>query len=366
MRWLFLILAVAPLLAQAGLNYDRMADRIVKALALQPGERVIIRYDPGYFHELTAPVAARIKAAGAVVSLEMEYLKPPASDHGRLAAALGSADVYLWMPLRDELYVSPAEQQALADWLAQGGAHREIHFHWSGGSVLADGLPTKHPSPFDAIYEDALEIDYAALSARQDRVIAALRRGTLRIRTPQGTDLTLRVGDRPMNKQDGDASPARVRGAKMKVDREIELPAGVVRVAPEETTVNGTLVIPEARFGDAVAKNNRLEIVAGEVKAVHVGVNRSAVLNALREGGEPAHRFREIGIGVNPKLAIPAGSHVLPYYGYGDAVLRMSLGDNEELSGNVHGNWHRWFFFPDATVTSEAGVIVENGRLALR
>lgn len=364
MRWLLCLLTMVPVTAQ--LNYDHMAERMVRSLALEHGERVIIRYDPGYFHEITAPLKARIIASGAVVAGELEYLKPPATDHGRLAEALKTADVYLWMPLRDELYVSPGEQQALADWLKLGGKRREIHFHWSGGSVLADGLPTDHPAAFDSIYQSALDLDYAALSARQDRLIAALRSGTLRIRTPEGTDLTMRVGDRPMNKQDGDASPARVLRARMKVDREIELPAGVVRVAPEENTVNGTLVVPEARFGKVIARGIRFRIARGEVTQVSADENRAAVEAELKSGGAAGFRFREIGIGVNPKLVVPAGSKVLPYYGYGDAVLRLSLGDNEELAGGVRGNWHRWFFFPDATVSAGAEPIVRDGKLALK
>ena len=358
------ILLATPLLAQ--MNYEHMADRIVTSLALEKGERVIVRYDPGYFHQLTAPLKTRIAAAGAIVSAELEYLKPPASDNGRLAKALETADVYLWMPLCDDvLYVSPAEQQALAHWLDQGGKHREIHFHWSGGSVLADGLATKHPPDFDRVYESALDVDYAALSAKQDRVIAALRSGTLRIRTPDGTDLTLRVMNRPMNKQDGDASPARARRAKMRVDREVELPAGVVRVAPVENTVEGRLVIPEARFGDVIARKISFQIVAGEVKKIEAAEHRDAVETALKAGGPAAFHFREIAIGVNPKLAVPAGSKVLPYYGYGDAVLRMSLGDNEELSGEVRGNWHRWFFFPVSTITADSRPIVQAGKLAI-
>ncbi len=360
-----LFLLAAPVFAQ--MNYDHMANRIVKSLALEKGERVIVRYDPGFFHEITAPLKARIAAAGAVVSAEMEYLKPPATDGGRLENALKSADVYLWMPLREDvLYVSPAEQQALTHWLAEGGTHREIHFHWIGGSVLADGLSTTHPPAFDRLYQDALDVDYAALAAKQDRVIKALRTGTLRIRTPTGTDLQLRVGDRPMNKQDGDASGKRVKLARMKVDREIELPAGVVRVAPEETTVFGRLVVPEARFGNVVARNIRFEISAGQVLDFVADEHREAVEAALKEGGPAAYRFREIAVGVNPKLAIPAGSKVLPYYGYGDGVVRMSLGDNEELSGKVSGNWHRWFFFPDATITAGSEVIVKDGKLAVK
>lgn len=169
-----------------------------------------------------------------------------------------------------------------------------------------------------------------------------------------------------MNKQDGDASGKRVSQAKMKVDREIELPAGVVRVAPEETSVSGRLVVPEARFGKVVARNIRFEISSGQVLGFESGDHRDAVEAALKEGGPAAMRFREIGIGVNPKLSVPAGSKVLPYYGYGDAVVRLSLGDNQELAGKVGGEWRRWFFFPDATITSGSDVIVKDGKLVLK
>jgi hypothetical protein len=45
-------------------------------------------------------------------------------------------------------------------------------------------------------------------------------------------------------------------------------------------------------------------------------------------------KVREFGLGFNPKLAVPPGSTALPY-SYGDAVVRLSLGDNEEIGGEV-------------------------------
>ena len=48
---------------------------------------------------------------------------------------------------------------------------------------------------------------------------------------------------------------------------------------------------------------------------------------------------------------MPHGQTALPYYGYGDAVVRLSLGDNEEVGGSVRGGGVRWLFFPDTTVT---------------
>jgi hypothetical protein len=365
MKHALFLLAAGPLLAQ--MNYGHMADQIVKSLALSTGERVVLRYDPGYFHELTEPLKTRIAAAGGTVAAEIEYSKAGAGTAERLASALRSADVYLWMPLREDvLSVSPEERQVLLAWLEQGGAHREIHCHWSGGSVLADGLATRHPPEFDRLYAEALDVDYGALSAKQDRVIAAMRSGVLRVRTPEGTDLTMTLGTRPFNKQDGDASGAHARAAKVRVDREVELPAGVVRVAPLEESVNGRLVVPEARFGSVVARNIRFQIARGQITKIEAQEHRDVVEAALKAAGPAGFRFREIAVGVNPKLAVPRGSKVLPYYGYGDAVIRLSLGDNTELGGAVRGGFVRWFFFPDTTVSAGGKTIVRDGKLALR
>jgi hypothetical protein len=362
--FVLLLLGSLPVFGQ--LNYDRMAERIVKSLALTKGERVIVRYDPGYFAEMTAPIEKRIASAGAVVAAKLEYLEPSKADGGRLAELLKNADVYLWMPLREGVrYVSPAEQEALTKWLDAGGAHREIHFHWSQGSVLADGLTTAHPVEFDRLYQDALDIDYAALRGTQDKIEAALRSGALRIQTPAGTDLRLQVGDRPMNKQDGDASARRMKSAKVRVDREVELPAGVVRVAPEEKLVSGVIVNPEARFGGAIARGIRLVVTHGRITNVSAAENLAAVEAELKKGGSAAMQFREIGIGANPKLAAIPGNKSLPYFGYGAGVLRMSLGDNEELGGAVRGNYRRWFFFPDATITCGGKMLVRDGKLTI-
>ncbi len=312
-------------LAAAPLDYDRMAGRIVAALKVRPGERVLVGAEPGHFGGLAAPLERRLRAAGAT-----------------LVRDLDQADVYLWLPRRTEL--PAARRAALAAWLDRGGARREIHFHWEGGSVRPDGLAGEHSAELDAVYQQALEIDYAALADAQERAIARLRAGTVRVRTPAGTDLSFRVGDRPFNRQDGDASPERAQAARVRVDREIELPAGVLRVAPVEETASGRIVVPEGRFGAAVARGVTFEIAKGRVVRITARENVGAVEAYLNAGGETARRFREFGLGFNPKL--PG----LAYYGYGAGAVRLSLGDNQELGGAVRGGFVRWFFFPDATV----------------
>ncbi len=92
-------------------------------------------------------------------------------------------------------------------------------------------------------------------------------------------------------------------------------------------------------------------------------VTGQEALDAYLKSSPTLTSFRELGLGFNPKLVKPAGSAFLPYYGYGDAVVRLSLGDNTELAGAVRGGASRWLFFENTTITVGGDRIVENGRL---
>jgi hypothetical protein len=246
-------------------------------------------------------------------------------------------------------------------WIDARQDRRELHFHWVDGTRDLDGLTVPHRAAYDPVYLDALDIDYAAMAARMDAAIARLRAGEVRVRTPGGTDVRFRVGDRPFNRQTGDASKANALKGRIRIDRHTELPAGVLRVAPIENSVNGVLALPSARFADTRATNVRLVIRNGVVVDASATSGADAVKAFL--ASEPgASRFREFALGFNPKLTIPAGEQALPYYGYGAGIVRMSLGDNNELGGTVRGGGIRWFFFPDATVSAGGDVLVEKGK----
>jgi hypothetical protein len=336
--------------------YDRLAARIATALKVEPGERVLLRYDPATLGPLEAEVRKALAAAGAKVET-LNY--GPATD---FEARLAQTDIYIWLPAGTNAATPADQREILARWL-DAGRGRQIHFHWVGGTVDPDGLRGVHSAEFDRVYVDALDIDYAKLSASQDRAIAKLRSGEVRVKSPAGTDIRFQLGDRPFNKQDGDASKARMAQARVRVDREVELPAGVIRVAPIESSVNGVIVIPAARFDTVRATGIRLEFESGKIVRSKAE-SGDAALQAFLKSAPGATQFREFGLGFNPKLVIPPGSPYLPYYGYGDGVVRLSLGDSTEIGGAVRGGGVRWFFFPDTTVTAGTEPIVVNGRLA--
>ena len=77
-------------------------------------------------------------------------------------------------------------------------------------------------------------------------------------------------------------------------------------------------------------------------------------------------RIGEFNLGVNPALTLlPEYSKTIPYFGYGDGVIRLSLGDNQESGGENISSYHHWLFLIDATVTVDGNMLVEHGTLTV-
>jgi hypothetical protein len=349
-----LVLLAAWRPAAQSLPYEAMAARIAAALQTTPGERILLRVDPNTMAALAPIVRKQLEARGAVVDM-IPYGPVPDFE-----ARLAKTDVYVWLPAPSS--ATPSDQALMLQRWIDNGPGREVHFHWVDGTRDVDGLPATHTPAYDRVYVDALDIDYQQLAQRMDRAVARLRAGEVRVTSPAGTDVRFRVGDRPFNKQDGDASKARAAAGRIRIDRHVELPAGILRVAPIESSVNGVILLPSARFGNERATDVRLEFKDGLVSSARASRGNEA-LQAFLKSDPAASRFREFCLGFNPRLVVPPGESALPYYGYGAGVVRMSLGDNTELGGSVRGGLVRWLFFPDTTVRVGADVIVLDGKL---
>jgi hypothetical protein len=259
-----------------------------------------------------------------------------------------------------------AMQDWLKDDLAEHRGRRTIHFHWieNGSAYPIAGQPLPPRPVMDALYQRALlQTNYQALGEIERRFATALREGDVHVTSPGGTDLRFRAGDRPANLQDGDASAARTAQGAVLVDHEIELPAGVVRVAPLEDTVEGVVAFPPSQWDGRPVEGLTLRFSKGRVVEITAAAGRDAVEAEMRRAGDAGRAFREIGVGFNPLLAVPERDPWIPYYGYGAGVVRLSIGDNTELGGRVTGGYVRWNFFTDLTVTVGSTTWVRNGRM---
>ena len=378
------------------LDYSAIARRIVQQLALEPGERVISIAHPGVFEDLVPHVRYEVMRAGGIDLGVVEVLREPVPEsfdasvltkgardaRTQYAAMFRDVDAAIMMPGADTSH--PAYlgmQDVLRTDLAEHHGRRTVHFHWveNGSAYTLPGQPLPQRPIIDALYQRALlQTDYAALARAQTAFAAALRQGEVRVTSARGTDLRFRVGNRPITLMDGDASAARSARGQVLIDKEVELPAGVVRIAPLEETVEGVIVFPPSQWDRRPVDGLSLRFSKGCVIEVSAASGRSAVEAEMANAGAGAQTasrigradgcavgraFREFALGLNPLLAVPDREPWIPYYGYGAGVVRLSLGDNAELGGAVTGGYVRWNFFTDLTVTVGSTVWVRDGKL---
>ncbi|HTK30103.1 MAG TPA: aminopeptidase [Vicinamibacterales bacterium] len=353
----------------SSLAFPAMAKRIVTQLALKPGERVLSVGHPGIFDALVPDLRYEVMRAGAIDLGVVEVLREPAPerfDAGVLARGAREAraqykamfrDVDAAIMLPGATTAHPpylAMQDWLRDDLTERRGRRTVHFHWveTGSAYPLPGQPLPSRAEIDRVYQRALlETDYAALAARQREVADTLRGGEVQVMSPGATDLRFHVGERPINLQDGDASAARAARGRILIDKEIELPAGAIRVAPIEESVEGVIAFPPAQWDGRPVEGLTLRFARGRVVGVSAARGADAVEAELTRGGEAGRAFREFALGLNPLLRVPEREPWIPYYGYGTGVVRLSLGDNTELGGSVGGGYVRWNFFTGLAIT---------------
>lgn len=350
------------------LDYPAMAQRIVAQLALTPGERVLSIAHPGTFDDLLPYLRYEVIKAGGIDLGVVGVLREPWPESFELPLLTRGAresrtaykemfrnvDAAIMMPGATTTH--PA-YQAMQDWLKddliEKRGRRTIHFHWvEGGSAYElPGQPLPPRFAIDALYQRALlTTDYPALAQRQRAFAERMLGGVVHLTSPSGTDLRFRVGDRPINFQDGDASKARAARGRVLIDKEIELPAGVVRVAPLEESVEGVMAFPTSQWDGQPVQGLTLRFARGRVIAIAATSGKAAVEAEMARAGDAGRAFREFALGLNPLLAVPDRGPWIPYYGYGTGVVRLSLGDNSELGGVVSGGYVRWNFFTDVKV----------------
>ncbi|MCH7562376.1 MAG: aminopeptidase [Gemmatimonadetes bacterium] len=358
---------------QTRLPWEAVATKLVERMAISPGERVLLVAMPGDFSPLV-PVLRRLVARagghdlGAIAvdgSHPAGWETPFGRDlEGLTVQEMGEyfleVDVAVMLPGAGTQHAPYAAMRALL----RTGRARTIHFHWAGAYDLQGNLMPTDRTVSQTLLRALLQTNYSALALHQRRFESEMRGQVIRVTTPLGTDITFQIGDRPVTKQDGDASARAAATALNLIDREIELPAGAIRVAPIEGSVDGRMAFPPTVWQGQMVEGLVLEIARGRVVNITATTGLEAVEAELDAAGSSGRAFREFALGFNPRLAIPTvGSPWIPYYGYGAGVVRLSLGDNTELGGAVEGGYVRWNFFHDATVTVGEVVWVSEGRL---
>jgi hypothetical protein len=358
------------------LDWPALGEKIVERLALKPGEKVLLVVQPALFQELVPYLRYAVMKAGGADLGAVEVMTSPAGssfDPEVLQKALRPArGAFQFLLLTvDAAVMLPGTNPSHAVFGAMQDMHREgrarsIHLHWTEESAVAPPGGSRPPREVIlATYQRALlGADHEAIAEAQKRFEAAMRKGEIRVTTRAGTDLRFRIGDRPVIRQDGDASAARARRAAVLSEREIEIPAGAVRVAPLEETVEGTIVLPRSEWGGRPVEQARLRFEKGKIVEVSAASGLEALDADLKRAGDLGRGLRELAVGFHPALAVPAENPWIPYFGYGAGVVRLSIGDNSDLGGRLTGGYSKTNLFIDATLIAGGESWVGEGKLS--
>jgi aminopeptidase len=220
-------------------------------------------------------------------------------------------------------------------------------------------------------YDRFARIQWAAIGTDYDRIAAAAavlkhRLGAARevhITAPGGTDLRFVLAGRPIVVNAGIVSRGPEK-EKLLLNRFVTLPGGTISLAPRETSVSGTLVVPRDRckFGPLV--NARYQFDNGTLTSAKADEGDTCLQENLRVYGAPMHRLGGFALGLNPALeVVEEGGDYRPRAAAG--LVTLSLGDNQFLGGanTVPGGITVDIPVTRAAVELDGETIVEDGKL---
>jgi leucyl aminopeptidase (aminopeptidase T) len=373
-------------------DWAAIAAQIVeRTLQIQPGERVVYLADPGECPDLFDEVRAAVLRRGGIEQATMlawsRRLAEQRTGGGRKLDAeverreraahlelVNTADVFMWLPTSFDW--PDAVSLWESEWMLARWRGRGIHCHWFPDA----GSPPGHPvhRELERVYERAIVgLDYAAIAARQRHLVDAIRGRTIRVTTPEGTDLTLECpADGWYCRNDGDQSRARAAAATSARDREEELPCGAVRLIPSENSARGVITLKGGISGHtwnwngtglALTKlGDDLAIVFADGRVSELrSRTHQPELDRLRGGLRGDwDRVGEIVFGTNPLLETPKDAKMPAYWAFGDGGFRIHLGHNWESGGHYDSDLYINLFLMRTTIAIEGGeTIVRDGRL---
>ncbi|MBM3600013.1 MAG: hypothetical protein FJX35_17520 [Alphaproteobacteria bacterium] len=372
------------------LRWGDMARKIIRdVLRLEPHERVIISADAYCGGAMLDALRQEIQRARGIELATMLHWtpgltelrdaqgrKPDLEDRKREDQAIkdlfGIADVFIWLQ-NDWRSRKSTMTVGQSEWILETWPGRSVHFHWFHDPRNPDPESAANKA-IDLVYQDAvLNLDYAVVKRTHETLKRKMSGQVVHVSDDQGTDIRFKVTDR-FHMNHGDASRARISRMTSARDKEEEIPCGCFRTIPERDTVEGVISVqrdfgfPAAGYGLDVNQffdkgGIRFVFKAGHVVKVETAGDQKLLDRLWAEQTGDKDRLGELVLGCNPLLRPVPGSGFQPYYGFGDAVLRLTVGENIESGGQNRSSLHRWLMLLNSTIRVNGEALVENGKL---
>lgn len=292
---------------------------IEECLAVAAGETVVVVTD-----DKREPIGEAIYGAALKATEDATIVRyPPGPQHGAeppepIAAALRTADCFL-APTTKSITHTRARSAATDE-----GAR---------GATL--------PGITEEVFTVGLDADYTAIAEACESMLEAVSGAEeIRVTSPQGTDITFDLGDRPWNEDTGIVHDA---GSFS------NLPAGEVFISP--VSANGTYVVdgtirPHGRLADG--RTVTIDVEDGQLTHISDDALRSEVEAAAEAVGDAAYNLAELGIGTNLGVTDLVGSVLLDEKAAG--TVHIAFGDDAGIGGDTEAPIHMDGILTEPTV----------------
>ena len=234
-----------------------------------------------------------------------------------------------------------AEWMALIDAAAVKGIRRVMVVNATAALAKSCGLTL---ADLQERVRRAIEVDYAAVDAMQDKIAGLLDQTTeVHVLSPAGANIRMKVN-----------------GRKARVDTD-SLPHGETYIAPLEDSANGVAVIDQAFFRGRMVEKFLLSFkngrVVDELAKDYAGVAAFCELLGVCRGDKD--RMAEFAVGLNPGVTEPIGNIALDEKIGGS--VHIAIGSNERFGGVNKSNLHLDMVILRPTVWFDDNLILEDG-----
>ena len=304
---------------------DAAETAIHQCLNLQADESIVVVTDDERepIGEALYDVASEVTDDAAIVRY------PPGPQHGAeppapVAGALLEADVF----------VAPTTKSL-------------THTRARGNATDAEARGATMPGITEDVMIAGLDADYEAIARACDDLLAQVEGAeTIRVTSPQGTDVTFEPGGRDwrddvgLNHEPGEFS---------------NLPAGEIFVSPE--TADGTYVVDGTMrpYGLLEGRELEFDVEDGYVTRISDDEIRGQVGAAAEEVGRDAYNVAELGVGANVGVAELVGSVLLDEKAAG--TVHVAIGDDAGFGGDVDAPLHLDGVLVEPTVYADGEVV---------
>ncbi len=366
-----------------GQNYEQIAKQIVNTSAgVKPGEVVVIT---GGQHTmpLMEAVAVEVARAGGQPNMLLttdkvahaELLDTPeaAIQADKANNWILQSDVLITLPQYEDGRavtegLSPAREAKFTQVNAAAGFTKQLDASKLRGVFVS--YPNKsfaaaqhldYPS-YEQMVWGGIGADYAAIAGQAESLKQVLATGhKMHITSPEGTDLTLDLGGRPVFTDDGVLSATDQQATRI-YDRTAALPGGRLFGSCSEASATGRLAVANDFVTDGKPLTGfKADVQKGQLANVRATVGAEALQQQLAPYGPSAMQISSFSIGLNPVMKPQPDKTFFPNTAAGMVYLRT--GNNGLLGGQITTPGGYSFPIANATVEVDGKVLVRNGQL---